>query len=178
MVIGKTLVVGSALLAVSTLSNSLDSLSDVPVFAPATDAANVALVSNVATAASAAKPIAGPTRFGRARDGLFYVVATVNGARVKFVLDTGATLVVLTPEDARRIGVSGTESGRAASMETAGGRSSIRRVTLDHIKVAGYSVDDVDAAIVPTGLKTSLLGQNLLSQLGPITLSANEAELR
>lgn len=177
MFIGKTVIAGSALVAILTLSNALERLSEASIFVPKPVAANAAVVDDVAQIETESKAAGAPTRFGRAKDGLFYVHATVNGMPVKFVLDTGATLVVLTAQDARRLGLSGTSAGVTDSMETAAGTSSIARVTLDRIKVAGHSVDDVEAAVVPRGLKTSLLGQNLLAQLGPITLSANEAEL-
>ncbi len=120
-------------------------------------------------------------RYRRDRDGLFYVTARVNGAKVRFLLDTGANMVVLTPADAVRAGlVPGGASGsdRAVStMETAAGPSTIDRVTLDRVRVAGRTIDGVDAAVVHHGLKVSLLGQNLLSRLGPVTISGDSVAL-
>lgn len=173
MVLGKFIISGSTLIAVSMLSGFVEHLGDAPFYA----SANVAVVRHVAKTSGETRTAREQTRFSRSGDGLYYVVARVNGTPVRFVLDTGATLVVLTAADAKRVGLAHAEDRMAESMETAGGVSAIQRVTLDRVKLAGHSVDDVDAAIVSTGLKTSLLGQNFLAELGPITLTANEVEL-
>jgi len=115
------------------------------------------------------------TLFHRAPDGLFYVTARVNGVRVKFLIDTGATMVVLTKADAARVGAA--RHGAAMMMETASGPSAIDRVRLEHVAIAGRRVTAVDAAVVRRGLKVSLLGQDLLSRLGPVTISGNALEL-
>jgi len=116
-------------------------------------------------------------RFSRAPDGLFYVTGRVNGVKVRFLLDTGATMVVLTPGDAARVGTARNATSRHAVMQTAAGPATIDRVTLDQVAIAGHTVTDVDAAVVRRGLKVSLLGQDLLSQLGPVTISGNQLEL-
>ncbi|WP_242139355.1 TIGR02281 family clan AA aspartic protease [Sphingomonas sp. TREG-RG-20F-R18-01] len=116
-------------------------------------------------------------RFTRATDGLFYVTARVNGVKVRFLVDTGATMVVLTPGDAMRVGATDTVASRHAVMETAAGPSAIDRVTLDQVALAGHTVAGVDAAVVRRGLRVSLLGQDLLSRLGPVTISGNALEL-
>jgi len=116
-------------------------------------------------------------RFDRAPDGLFYVTGQVNGVKVRFLLDTGATMVVLTPADAARVGAPRTVTSRHLVMETAAGPSAIDRVTLDRVAIAGHTVTNVNAAVVRRGLKVSLLGQDLLSQLGPVTISGNQVEL-
>ena len=58
-------------------------------------------------------------------------------------------------------------------METATGRSTITRVTLDHVEVAGRKIGNVDAAIAKRGLKVSLLGQDVLSRMGSVRLSGD-----
>src|SRR5687768_17349326 len=61
----------------------------------------------VVAAAAATQPAGAPaeTRINRERNGHFYVHATVNGELVRFLVDTGASMVALTPEDAERVGV-------------------------------------------------------------------------
>jgi aspartyl protease family protein len=98
----------------------------------------------------------------------------VNGVPVRFLVDTGATMVVLTPADARRIGIAANAASVTQHMETAAGSSEVRSLVLGSVEVAGRDVDHVDAAIIERGLGVSLLGQNLLSRLGPITLSGDE----
>jgi aspartyl protease family protein len=107
-------------------------------------------------------------------DGLFYVTGMIKGVPIRFLVDTGANLVVLTPEDARRIGLAPTQAGAPGDIETAGGPSQIDRVTLDKVSVAGREFGGIDAAVMHNGLKVSLLGQNLLSKLGPITMTGDE----
>lgn len=109
----------------------------------------------------------------RAADGLFYVMAIVNGAPVKFLVDTGATMVVLTPEDARRAGVSPDDAHYNSSAETANGRTAMARVTLNEMIVGTKHTREIDAAVVQGNLPVSLLGQNWLAQLNSITISGD-----
>ncbi|KQS04165.1 hypothetical protein ASG11_07805 [Sphingomonas sp. Leaf357] len=117
-------------------------------------------------------------RIAKASDGLFYVRAKVNGTPVRFLVDTGANLVVLTAADARRVGAAAGAAHLLGDIETAGGTSRMGRVTLDRVTVAGRDLADVDAAVMHNGLKVSLMGQNLLAKLGPIMLSADEMSLQ
>lgn len=142
---------------------------------------NPRFVANVVRTKSEAAPATGAasaTKIARAPDGLFYVTGTIEGVEVRFLVDTGANLVVLTPEDARRIGVSPDNDHALGSVETASGQAQMDRVSLDKVQVAGRNVHNIDAAVMRTGLKVSLLGQNLLSRLGPITMSGDEITLQ
>ena len=111
-----------------------------------------------------------PVEFKRAKDGLFYVTGDVNGARVRFIVDTGASVVVLTREDAELAGINGDAGSGKARIQTAGGSAAIRWAKLDHLTIAGQRVEKLDAAIVRDGLKVSLLGQNYLSELNSVML--------
>jgi aspartyl protease family protein len=143
-----------------------------------TISANTAIVGAPAdTLASMSKHTERAT-YARADDGMFYVPAVVNGKHVRFLLDTGANMVVLTPEDARRIGVEVGIDGTSESIETAAGRSGMDRVMLDQVRVAGQDVKRVEAAVVRNGLSVSLLGQNLLARLGPITMTRDHVQVR
>lgn len=172
------ILIAPGLLATAAVSSAFDRWTETPLFAESPASVNLAVVPSVGQVDRQPDQASETARFHRASDGLFYGRATLNGVSVRFVLDTGATLVVLTPADARRIGLTLPSAARGEKMETASGVSTIHRVRIDQVKVAGYAIRDVDAAVVDTGLKTSLLGQNLLAQLGPITLAADAAELR
>jgi aspartyl protease family protein len=113
-------------------------------------------------------------RIAKASDGLFYVYARVNGMPVRFLVDTGANLVVLTAADARRVGALGGVVNPIDTIATAGGTSRMGRVTLERVSVAGRELAGVDAAVMHGGLSVSLMGQNMLSKLGPIMLTADE----
>ena len=113
----------------------------------------------------------------RANDGLFYVEATVNGQTVRFLVDTGASMIVLTAEDARRAGVApGGGAGYVAS--TATGASTMGAVTIDHIEVAGRREHAVRAAVAQPGLSVSLLGANWLQILDTVTIEGDRMTLR
>jgi aspartyl protease family protein len=111
----------------------------------------------------------------QASDGLFYVDATVNGERVHFVVDTGASVVVLNASDAARTGV-GTSASNVR-VETAAGSSSMQRARIDNISVAGQSMKGVAAVVMRDNLKVSLLGQSALAQLGSVSLKRGELTL-
>lgn len=123
-----------------------------------------------------AKPMA--LKIAKAPDGLFYVSGSVNGTAIRFLVDTGANLVVLTADDARRIGLTAADANAGGSVQTASGQANMDRVTLGRVSVAGHSAENVDAAVMHDGLSVSLLGQNLLSKLGPITMSGDEITLQ
>lgn len=118
------------------------------------------------------------SEFTRAADGLFYVEAMVNGEPVRFLVDTGASVVVLTPADARRVGVRLDEGHYNAHVETVGGKTAMAWTTLDHVTVAGRKVRQLRAAVVRDGLGVSLLGQNMLSQLASVTIEGDNLRLR
>lgn len=122
-------------------------------------------------AAPGAGRISGVTRhtvIPRDEDGLFYVDAMVNGARIHFLIDTGSNMVVLSPQDAARAGVA--PGGTIASLNTAAGSTSSAMTRIDHITVAGRDLHDVDATIPSAGLNVSLLGQNVLTELGEMRI--------
>lgn len=112
--------------------------------------------------------------FNKAPDGLFYISATVNGARVRFLVDTGANLVVLTAGDAQRAGLAPKVSPASAKIDTAAGSAAMDRVKLQNVNVAGHQASNLDAAVMHSGLKVSLLGQNMLAKLGNVTISGNQ----
>lgn len=114
----------------------------------------------------------------RAADGLFYVTAIVNGAAVRFLVDTGASIVVLRPEDARNAGIAIGEDGFTASASTANGKTAMARVTLDEVVVGDTRSQGVEAAVVRNNLPVSLLGQSWLSRLGSLTISGDRLRIQ
>jgi len=106
-----------------------------------------------------------------APDGLYYLEAQfADGGRARFLIDTGASVTVLTGEDARRLGVQPTDGAGGAKLRTAGGMTTARSATIARMDIAGRPLHNIRVAIIDNGLPVSLLGQNALSELGTITL--------
>jgi aspartyl protease family protein len=102
----------------------------------------------------------------RTGSGDFAISAQINGARVHMVVDTGATSVVLTAEDAKAAGLPLALLNYSVSIETANGRARAAPVTLDRIAMGELEERSVEALVVQPGqLRTSLLGMSFLNRL-------------
>jgi len=102
----------------------------------------------------------------RAANGDFAVTALINGARVSMVLDTGASSVVLTREDAKAAGLPLEVLAYTVSIDTANGRTQAAPVTLDRVGIGGLVEHSIPALVAEPGqLKTSLLGMSFLNRL-------------
>lgn len=98
-------------------------------------------------------------------DGHYWAEADVNGKAVRFLVDTGATAVALTAEDARRLGYDLSALDYRHEVITAEGKVKAAGVRLAFISIAGARVENVDALILERGLSTSLLGMSYLGKL-------------
>lgn len=114
----------------------------------------------------------------RASDGLFYATLTVNDKPVRFLIDTGATHVVLNGQDARRIGDGVKRDESSADLVTAGGVQAGQWVRLDKVESNGAELDDVAAIVTDNSLPISLLGQNVLAKLGDIHIDGDVLSIR
>jgi len=90
--------------------------------------------------------------------------AAVNGAPVRMLVDTGASLVTLTPQDARAAGIAPSELVYNARVNTANGTARIAPVTLREIRIDQLTLYDVPAAVLEN-LNLSLLGMSFLTRL-------------
>ncbi len=119
----------------------------------------------------------GAVTLARAPDSHFYAEAEVNGASVRFLVDTGATSVVLTGEDARRAGIgAGDYSARAVG---AGGEIRLMPVQVSRLSLGPVALDNVPVLVAEEGkLPISLLGQSFLSRAGTVTIEGNRLTLR
>jgi len=97
--------------------------------------------------------------------GQFMVDAEVNGETVKFLVDTGASKVVLTPEDARRVGYASSELEFTERFQTANGEVSAAPVELRSVRIGSLEIYDVEASVNGGPLGISLLGMTFLSRL-------------
>jgi aspartyl protease family protein len=130
-----------------------------------------ALTGSAAVAAAQA-PLRGPqvsdpepAALLKAADGHYWADGQVNGARVRFLVDTGASKVSLTPQDARRLGLDMASLVYDQTVRTADGDSLAARVRLKSVSVNGARVADVEAVVIDRGLPASLLGMSYLGRL-------------
>jgi aspartyl protease family protein len=90
----------------------------------------------------------------------------VNGISMKFMVDTGATLVTLSSSDALRAGIN-YRSGQKATLQTANGTSAAYRVKLDTVRIGDITLNNVDGAVVEGNVlgDVGLLGLSFLNRL-------------
>ena len=116
--------------------------------------------------------------YRRARDGHFYVDADVNGARIRFLVDTGATYVALSPDDARSAGLRVFDSDYTGQSSTANGVTRVAPVTLREVELDQLRLFDVRAVVLEKPMPVSLLGMSFLSRLQGYETRNDELVLR
>ena len=98
------------------------------------------------------------------RRGHFTVPATVNGASLRLVVDTGASLVALTLDDARAAGFERSALVFNRITQTANGPARFAPVMLREIRIEQLAIDNVPGAVIEN-LDQSLLGMTFLHRL-------------
>ena len=96
--------------------------------------------------------------------GHFYTTGTVNGVSVRFLVDTGATMISLGASDARRIGLD-FNRGQKGMTQTANGQSAVSKIQLDTVRVGDMTLHNVDALIHQTEMPMALLGMSFLNRM-------------
>ena len=116
----------------------------------------------------------------RASDnGHFETSARINGRSVDVLVDTGATLVALTYEDARRAGLSLADRDFTGRSRTANGVSRVAPVRLDKVTIGSITVRDVDGVVAEEGkLFKTLLGMSFLSRLDQVDMRSGKLVLK
>ena len=112
-----------------------------------------------------------PTTSGRSlmesdSHGHFKVEARIDGRHIDFMVDTGASLVIMRESDAAQIGIRPRPSDYTATVSTANGKIKAAPAKLDRIEIGGITVYDVPALVLPDeALGQNLLGVSFLSRL-------------
>ena len=97
--------------------------------------------------------------------GHFVTMGSINGGSVRFLVDTGATLVSLSAAEARRLGISYLQ-GQRGQMQTANGVAPVYRVKLDSVKLGDVEVNNVDAVVSDNDVMgLTLLGMSFLNRM-------------
>jgi len=98
--------------------------------------------------------------------GMFNVTGTINGSNVRFVVDTGATLVSMNGNVAKRLGIDYKLIGKESQSYTASGKSKIYIVNLKKVKVGDIELENVRGAVHDGGFPViTLLGMSFLGKL-------------
>ena len=117
---------------------------------------------NVASQASTGGPQSAVlTADGR---GHFLTTGVVNGTSIRFLVDTGASMISLGAGDARRIGID-PGKGEPGIVNTANGQARVSRVKLDSVRVGDIVLNNVDATVHQHDLPFALLGMSFLNRM-------------
>jgi len=98
--------------------------------------------------------------------GHFYADGSINGLAVRFLVDTGATIVALSGDEAARLGIDYRKKGRPGYANTASGVVRSYSLKLDKVEVGSITLYNVDAGIIEGAFpREPLLGMSFLGQL-------------
>ncbi len=109
----------------------------------------------------------------RGPDGHYYLTLALNGTDVRFIVDTGATEVVLSQADAGRVGIDMDALRYTGIARTANGTVRTARVRLDEVRLGEIVDRGVNAWVNEGALDTSLLGMAYLSRFDRIEIERN-----
>ncbi len=84
----------------------------------------------------------------RGAGGMYTTGGSINGMPVKFLVDTGASIIAMNSQDARRLGIDYQRSGTAGTVSTASGVERAYQVSLDSVKVGDILLRNVEAAVL------------------------------
>jgi len=96
--------------------------------------------------------------------GHFFTEGMINGNPVRFVVDTGATVIALPGRDATRMGID-YRKGTRSMVSTANGPTTVYQVKFDRVKLGGIELTSVDGVVIEQGLDVALLGMSFLNRV-------------
>jgi aspartyl protease family protein len=111
--------------------------------------------------------------------GHYFASAEINGRPIDVMVDSGASIVALSYDDARRAGVYVRDRDYTQRVSTANGLAKVAPVVLDRVSIGDITVRNVPAAVTePGSLTTSLLGMSFLSRLQRVEMRAGTLVLQ
>jgi len=113
---------------------------------------------------------AGEVSLPRAGDGHFYADVTIDGTSAQMLVDTGASMVALTAEDAEAMGVQWNQDEVRMVARGANGPVYGVPVMLGQVQLGQLEAQNVEAVVIPQGLGISLLGQSFLSKIDHVEM--------
>ncbi len=137
---------------------------------------------NAPTPGSDALP---PPRYGatveleRDMDGHFRADVLVNGQRVRMMVDSGASFIVIDEAMAQRLGIAPPASAYTGTALTANGEAQFAPIRLASVRIGDVERVDIPAGVMRgVSLPTPLLGQSFLSTLSEVTISGDKMRLK
>lgn len=109
----------------------------------------------------------------RGQDGHFHMEVAVNGEPIRFLVDTGASIVTLSEDDARRAGYDPGSLDYTLQFSTANGTAWGAPIRIDQMKAGPLVARDVRAAVGGAGMSKSLLGMSFLNQLNGFSVAGD-----
>lgn len=110
-------------------------------------------------------------------DGHYHMTLGINGAPIRFVVDTGATDLVLSQDDARRAGIEPDTLAYLGRAQTANGTVPMAQVRLETVTLGETVERNVPASVNGGEMFGSLLGMSYLSRFGRISIENNRLTL-
>jgi len=102
----------------------------------------------------------------KGQGGHYWIVGSINGHPVQFLVDTGATSVAINENQARRLGIDYRANGKQIVVGTASGTAKAWRVHLNSVKVGAINVMGVEAVVIEGSSPTeALLGMSFLGRV-------------
>ena len=98
----------------------------------------------------------------RAEDGHYYLTLSIDGTAVEFLADTGASTVVLSDSDARRLGIDPDSLAYLGEADTANGVVQTAEVSLKDVKLGQFQDAKIRASVTKGAMEGSLLGMSYL----------------
>lgn len=120
---------------------------------------------------------AGEITIQRSSDGHFHIFGKINGVSVPFLIDTGASVVTLSAQDAQRVGIEPDTLTFNRQFNTANGTTLGASIRIPEIVIGDIAIEDARAAILKSGLNRSLLGLSLLDQLSRVSVEGDTMTL-
>lgn len=113
----------------------------------------------------------------RASDGHYRLTLGINGTPVRFLVDTGATDMVLTMQDAQRAGLAREDLRFVGRAVTANGMVQTAPVTLETVELGGIVDRNIPAQVSGGDMPGSLLGMRYLSRFAEVTMAGDTLTL-
>lgn len=120
----------------------------------------------------------GQVQVTRSSDAHFYVEADVNAAPIVFMVDTGATMVALSWDDARLAGFEPEDLRFDRKVNTASGQAMVAPVRIDRLVIGPIERKNISAVVLPENVGSSLLGLAFLDTLSSYEISGDRMTMR